>query len=203
MAFEPGLVTVTVRQLTPREGVDLSRETGLTAPEGGGDVHGRAGGGGRGREGAAMTRGAGLRAVAYGSYFRRGEDDVAAFGPVLDNAVALGAPAIRVWAGKRGSADADAAQRARVAGDVMRMAEQASAAGVVVWYEFHVNTLTDTDESARELLEATRHPAVRTLWQPPVDWPVQKCRESLRGVLPRLQHVHAYHWPRAGERGDL
>jgi len=85
----------------------------------------------------------------------------------------------------------------------MRIAAQALAAGVVVCYEFHVNTLTDTDESARELLEATRHPAVRTLWQPPVDWPVQKCRESLRGVLPRLQHVHAYHWPRAGERGDL
>ena len=62
---------------------------------------------------------------------------------------------------------------------------------------------SDTDESARELLEATRHPAVRTLWQPPVDWPVQKCCESLRGVLPRLQHVHAYHWPRAGERGEL
>ena len=202
-SFTPGLVTVTFRQFSPREIIELARQTNLTALEWGGDVHVPPNDPANAREVGRMTRDAGLSVLAYGSYFRVGEDDAGNFNAILDTTKALEAPSIRIWAGKRGSADADADYRRRVVDDVMTIAESAHRAGVVICYEFHGGTLTDTDESAGQLLRATQHPAVRTLWQPAHGRTVEQRSESLRSVLPWLHHVHVFHWPRQGERAPL
>jgi len=31
-------------------------------------------------------------------------------------------------------------------------------------------------------------------WQPVVEKPVDYCKQGLRSVLPRLSHVHVFHW---------
>lgn len=203
MPFTFGLVTVTFRKLTPRQIVDLARDAGLTALEWGGDIHVPPGDVTRAREVAAMTTDAGLTAVAYGSYFRVGEDDVASFDACVASAKLLGAPVIRVWAGKRGSQDADAAYRDRVKQDSHAIASKAAVEGLQIAYEFHAGTLTDTDDSAADLLQPTRHPAIRTLWQPPVEWTIDQCSRSLKRFLPELGHVHVYHWPARGQRAPL
>jgi 3-dehydroshikimate dehydratase len=116
----------------------------------------------------------------------------------------LGAPAIRVWAGKRGSAEADENYRERVIDQASQLATLAAEAGIVVCYEYHIDTLTDTDASALALLRATAdQPAMKTLWQPPHERPVEENVASLRGVLPWLHHVHVFHWPKRGERAAL
>jgi len=201
--FIPGLVTVTFRQLSPRAVIELAAETKLIALEWGGDVHVPAGDIARAREVGRMTRDAGLSTIAYGSYFRVGEETVSNFAAILDTALALEAPAIRIWAGRRGSKDADPSYRRRVVADVLKLADAAGRAGVRLCYEFHADTLTDTDESALELLRATEHPAIRTLWQPPHERTVAQRCQSLHAVLPRLHHVHVFHWPRRGERVAL
>ena len=203
MPFTPGLVTVTFRQLSPRRIVDLAQEAGLAALEWGGDIHVPVRDLDRAAEVGRMTLDAGLGVACYGSYVRLGEDDPATFPRVILTATALGAPCVRVWAGRRASADADDGYRRRVADAALQLAELAEGAGLTIAYEYHQNTLTDTDASAAALLAATDHPAVRTLWQPRIDDPVDRACESLRAVLPRLAHVHAYHWPRRGERAPL
>ena len=106
-----GLVSITFRKLNPREIVDLMTRTNLVGIEWGGDVHVPHGEIDVAREVAQMTRDAGLLVAAYGSYYRVGvsEADGLAFERVLESAMALGAPTVRVWAGNRGSADADQA----------------------------------------------------------------------------------------------
>ena len=202
MAFVAGLVTVTFRQLAPREVIELARETKLSALEWGGDVHVPPGDLEQAREVGRITRDAGLSVVAYGSYFRVGDDIPCDFEPVLQAAVALGAPVIRVWAGRRGSKDADAAYRARVLDDSLLLSDRAAEEGIALCYEYHADTLTDTDESAQALLRAANF-KMRTLWQPPHERTVARRGESLRGVLPWLNHVHVFHWPRRGERVAL
>jgi sugar phosphate isomerase/epimerase len=203
MTFTPGLVTVTFRQLAPREVIELARQTNLTALEWGGDVHVPPTDLKRALEVGRMTREAGLSVVAYGSYFRVGEESPRDFKPILDTAVALGAPAIRVWAGRRGSEDAEPEYRARVLRDLLELADDAARAGVVICLEYHADTLTDTDTSAQELLQAAEEKDLRTLWQPPHEMTVAQRCQSLRGVLPWLNHVHVFHWPRRGERAAL
>jgi sugar phosphate isomerase/epimerase len=204
MPFSAGLVSVTFRQLSPREVVEVARGAGLTALEWGGDVHVPPTDLQRARDVRQMTVDAGLEVVAYGSYVRVGEEDPGGFPAVIETAKTLGAPAIRVWAGRRGSAEVDLEYRRRVIDQTILLAEQAAKADIVVCYEFHEGTLTDTDASAVELLrETAAHPNIRTLWQPPHEQTIERCVESLISILPWLHHIHVFHWPRRRERAPL
>lgn len=192
-----GLVTVTFRQLSPEEIVAVAQEAGLAVLEWGGDVHVPAGDTRRAREVATLTREAGLQTVCYGSYYRVGHEGEAGkpgFADVLATAAALGAPSIRVWAGTRGSDAADAAYFARVRDDANRIADMAGKEGVRIAFEFHDGTLNDNAEAAAQFLAVLPHPNIDTLWQPLVSLDVEQRNRSLQVVMPRLAHVHVFHW---------
>ena len=199
----PGLVSVTFRKLTPVEIIALVRQAELHCLEWGGDIHVPHGDLGRAREVRQQTREAGLTVAAYGTYYKVHQSEGAGlrFETVLETAVALGAPTIRVWAGAAGSAKADAAYRATVATEARRIAGLAQAAGITVSSEYHGGTLTDTDASAQQFLRETNHPNFYTYWQPQVAGAtVESNLAGLRGILPRLTHVHCYHWLDAQHR---
>jgi sugar phosphate isomerase/epimerase len=198
-----GLVSITFRQLSPREIVDLVVRAGLTGIEWGGDIHVPHGDLQRAREVRRMTQDAGLAVAAYGSYYRVERDDPAPFDSVLATAVELGAPAVRVWAGTRGSADADAAYRAEVVDLSLRIADMAAGECVAVAYEFHAGTLTDTNASARNLLETVAHDNIKSYWQPPRGSEVACNLDGLDAILPWLLHVHVFSWGATGERLPL
>lgn len=197
-----GLVSVTFRKLAPHEIVDLVVQAGLEGIEWGGDVHVPHGQTSVAREVRRMTEEAGLRVAAYGSYYRVGHEEPVPFEVVLETAVALGAPTVRVWAGNIGSDKADSAYRERVAQESRRIAALAAAAGVGVAYEYHRNTLTDTSESAVRLLKAADHENLKTYWQPPTWLSTDECLETLRAVRPWLSNVHAFWWVQ-GQRRPL
>src|SRR5215211_4654031 len=116
-----GLVSITFRQLAPREIVELAAAAGLRGIEWGGDIHVPAGDLQAARRVRQLTADAGLQVLAYGSYFRF--QPGTAFEPVLETALALGAPLIRVWAGNQASAEADAAVRATIVAESRRIAQ--------------------------------------------------------------------------------
>ena len=189
-----GLVSITFRQLSPQEIVTLVAEAGLEGIEWGGDVHVPHGEPATAREVARITRDAGLAVAAYGSYYRVGHDEPAPFEAVLDTAAELGAPLVRVWAGKVASEEADEAHWNNVVAESRRIADLAARRDVVVAYEFHSGTLTDTNDSARRLLETAAHDNVKTYWQPPPAHCPQMCVAGIRAVAPWLAHVHVYAW---------
>jgi sugar phosphate isomerase/epimerase len=189
-----GLVSITFRKLSPRQIVDLVAQAGLSGIEWGGDVHVPHGDLRQARRVCRMTREARLGVVSYGSYYRVGVDGMGPFEPIVDTAVELGAPVVRIWAGDRASADADTAYRARVVHESRRVADLAGRAGVAVAYEFHPRTLTDTNESARALLQDIAHDNVESYWQPPPGASVPANLAGLEAVLPWLRHLHVFAW---------
>jgi 3-dehydroshikimate dehydratase len=201
----PGLVSITFRPLAPAEILALMTQAGLTAVEWGGDFHVPHGELVRAAEVARMTADVGIGCCAYGSYYRVGESESEGlpFAQVLETAVALGAPSMRVWAGRRGSADADPAYRSAVIDDAVRIADLAAAAGVAVALEYHGGTLTDTDASARQLARELPHANLWFYWQPPVGLPPADCLMSLQALLPRLLNLHVFHWQRGHARRPL
>lgn len=202
----PGLVSVTFRALSPAEIVALVKETGLRGIEWGGDIHVPHGDLAGAREVRQLTEQAGLKVAAYGSYYRANQSESLGlpFARVLDTAVALGAPVIRVWAGAVGSAHAGPELRAQVEVDLRRIAALAAEAHVGISLEFHNGTLTDTAESAARLLAAVDDRNLSTYWQPPLDRDTGACRQDLRRLLRRLSHVHVYEWrPHSTERLPL
>lgn len=186
----PGLVSVTFRALQPRAVVELAAQAGLAGIEWGGDVHAPHGDTARAEEVRRLTEQAGLRVLAYGSYFRCEPGEP--FEPVLASALALGAPLVRVWAGSVPSAEIGDAARAALVAEARRAVELAGQAGMRVAFEHHDNTLTDSTASALELLHEV--PGARTLWQPPHHLTHAERIESLRALLPWLENVHVFWW---------
>lgn len=204
-ALQTGMVSITFRNLSPQQILDLVQQAGQQGVEWGGDVHVPHGDVAQAERVGRMTREAGLAVAAYGSYYRAGEreknPEPAA---VLDSAEALGAPTIRIWAGKQASAAASAEYRARVLSDVEALCAGAAERGLRVAFEYHGQTLTDSIPAAVSLLEALPLENLDTLWQPPNGQSLAYCLTSLRSVMDRVSNVHVFHWGKGwGDRYAL
>lgn len=198
-----GMCSVTFRRLSAQEIIRLVTQAGLKGIEWGGDIHVPHGDLAVAKEIARQTRESGLEITSYGSYYHTGHKDELPFEKVLDTAHELGAPVIRVWAGKLSSRDASPDYRQKVVEDSRRIAELARRSGITVCFEYHPNTLTDTSESAAELLQAIDHPAMRSYWQPGVGQSTARNLRDLGRVLPWLVNVHVYWWLPGNVRGAL
>lgn len=195
MSVRPGLVSVTFRQLSVPEVVKVAADAGLAAIEWGGDIHVP--------DVAAAVRtrelASGLAVAAYGSYYRAGAGDPSEFASAVEVARALGAPYVRVWAGRLGSAQAPDDYRAAVVDALKAAAGQ----GVTVAVEYHPNTLTDTLESALRLFDEVG-PGVVPYWQPWDCHAVDTARAQVRALLPYgLPTVHVFSWDTDGSRLPL
>ena len=191
-----GLVSITFRKLLQEEIIKLVKKAGLDGIEWGGDIHVPHGDTRHATDVQRMTKEAGLKVAAYGSYYKVGceEKGICFFRQVLDTAVALGAPAIRVWAGNCGSKEIDRASWLRIVQESKEIASLAEKEGIKIAYEFHSNTLTDTGESAEKLLREVNHRNVYSYWQPPNDMTTESCLETLDMIKPWLSNIHAYYW---------
>lgn len=195
-----GLASVTFRKMSPEAIVDLVRETGLQGIEWGGDVHVPPGDFERAREVGNLTREAGLKVVGYGSYHNLGKPsgkDHAPWEVVVETALALGAPMIRVWAGTKGAAETSPEEFAALAARARGEAAVAERNGLNVACEFHENTLTDSGCNAARFLDAVDHRAFRSLWQPMIGASVEENLSALRLIGKWIGHVHVFYWARA------
>ena len=194
--IKSGLVSITFRRLPADQIVYLARLNKIAAIGWGGDVHVPHGDIEKARQVGTLTRDNGMLVAAYGSYYRVGQSEAEglAFESVLQTAVALEAPIIRVWAGSKGSQAADPGYWAKVVADSLRIAGMAGDAGLTICYEFHSGTLNDTGKSARRLLKLVQRDNVMTFWQPRVGADVETNLRDLELVLPFLRNVHVFHW---------
>ena len=192
----PGLVSVTFKTLPPSEIINLVQQADVRAIEWGGDRHVPHGDVKTAQEVRAMTEEAGLLVAAYGSYYRVGCEGGKSpeFGPVLDTAVALGAPTIRVWAGDHSSYEARDSYWRKIERETRRVADLAQEAGITISFEFHGNTLNDNVDGARRLFRSVDHDNIRSYWQPDPKVNVGERLNSLKLLRRRLSNIHVFHW---------
>lgn len=191
-----GLVSVTFRNLKPSEIVKLVLRADLNSIEWGGDIHVPHGDINTAKATAAMTIESGLAISSYGSYYEVGTDDEGfnIFKKVLETAVALKAPVIRVWAGQKGSNEADENYISKVVEVSLTIAELAMQAGIVISFEFHGGTLTDTNESALSLLDKIGHVNIKSFWQPAISMNTAQRLDGIKKLGSRISNIHVFHW---------
>lgn len=192
-----GLVSVTFRQLSPRQVVDLVKQAGLEGIEWGGDIHVPHGEVKKADEVRTMTEDAGLRVAAYGSYYRAGQG--ASFEPVLETACALCVPTIRIWAGTKGSKETSLVDRNSIVDDIRRCSQDAEEHEMTVSLEYHRGTLTDEIGSCLRLVEEVGHRNLKLYWQPDTLVPHSKRVEDLKQIIPYVSNTHVFQWTRAGD----
>jgi sugar phosphate isomerase/epimerase len=189
--LRPGLVSITFRNLSPDEIIQLCLETKLQGIEWGGDVHVPHGNIQQAREVRRHCADAGLEIAAYGSYYYVGHNEN--FESVLETAQELGAPLIRVWAGKIDAQDAHEKYFWNIVGRSRQMGDLAKAMNIKLAYEFHGKTLNNSAAASKVLFDAIDQSAWQTLWQPLAIEPLPQT-ESIKSLLPHLANLHVYHW---------
>jgi len=116
------------------------------------------------------------------------------FNMVLETAVALGAPVVRVFAGDSGSKVAREHVWRKVTTETQRIAEQAKPLGISIAFEYQANTLNDTGDSSRQLIEGIGRDNVSTFWQTDARLLRDEQLEGLEEVLDYVSNVHVFHW---------
>jgi 3-dehydroshikimate dehydratase len=187
-----GLCSVTFRQHDAATVIDIAARAQLSVIEWGGDLHVPPGKPDLARDVHRLTVDRGLRCCSYGSYFNA--VDPPDFAAVLDTALLLHAPTVRIWAGHGASDNTSPARRARTVDQLRSAADLAQSAGLRLGIEWHSHTLTDTARSAQQLIREIDHPAVGLYWQPQFEWPMDECTQSLRDAAPQLVNLHVFHW---------
>ena len=199
--MQTGLTSITFRQLTVDEIIDLAVRSGLDGIEWGGDVHVPPASPELAAQVADKCRRAGLAVLSYGSYYRC--DDVEAFKGVLETAKALGAPVIRVWAGNADSEHTDEAAFEALVQNIRACAAMAAEEGLTVAFEYHRRTMTQTREGALRLLSALPEENIKTYWQPNPDISFEEQLREIDAVAPRLAHLHVFAWEEGNVRFPL
>lgn len=192
----PGLVSATFRAHSAKAVAALANRSGLRAIEWSGDFHVPPGNLKAAKEANRLAHENGLVVASYASYFHAGNGTSAnkEFHTILETALELGAPLIRVWAGRTSSAGCHAHKRAQITTELTAIAEAAARCSVEIGVEFHAGTLTDTAASTRLLCQEVNHPNFSTYWQPPVGANADEAVAGLAQVAPWVSNLHVFHW---------
>ena len=208
-AILPGLCSVTFRELTTDEVIDLAAEAGIVGIEWGADVHVQPGDLDTARAVAERSAAAGVACPSYGTYLGK-DEPIADQGSVArhcETAAALGATNFRIWPLYKAPSDIDDDARAPITAGIRLATEVAADHGMTVGLEYHVRTITESAESTLRLLDEVAASNLFTYWQP--NWwtntgdDVAARLADLAAVSRSLSHLHIYSWGSSGERFPL
>lgn len=192
--MKTGLCSVSFRKLSVEEIIEAVKAAGLDGIEWGGDVHVPHGDVETAKRVAKLMRDAGLETLSYGTYYYPGDHVVEDFQGVIDCAVALGTKIIRVWAGSKSLPEVTDEYRAKIIADTQAICDMAKPYGLIVAYEYHGWTLTETLESALQSYKEVNKENFRLYWQPSIFIGCEENVEALKQIMPYCCNMHMFHW---------
>ena len=206
-SIKTALCTIAFRERLLEYSLDIASEAGLDGVE----IWGREPhiseeyDGNRVAAARKMVEERGLKVAVFGSYLRFGSVETKSM-PLRDTlqiAAGLDAPIIRVWASDVGSEEADEEIWHDTVIQCREAAHAARKMGIQMAVEMHTNTLADTAESARRLVEKVDCDSFGLNYQalPSLD---DDAMARLEKVLPWVIHLHAQNYaPLDGKQGKL
>jgi len=134
-----------------------------------------------------LSEQAGLEIFALGSYCYM--DDWEACVAAVEMADQMETSVIRIWPGKKPPQDWTEEEYAGLVEMTRRMADEAAARGIVLAFEYHRNSLTETAESAVKLIRAIDRDNVKLYWQNSGRFSLEENLKNQRMITPYLAGV--------------
>lgn len=186
-----GLCTISAKERPVEEIVDLASAVGYDGVEVWGRDHVGDGSEATCDRIATVAAENGIEIAAYGSYLRCGtesfDDDLERELAIADR---LGTGTIRVWAGTQEYGDHDDEHWERVVGDLRHVTDRAADRGLAVTVEKHDDTLTDTLEGAKTLIEAVDDERCGLNYQPGFSIPPDELEREAESLAPLSNQLH-------------
>ncbi len=114
---------------------------------------------------------------------------------VVQTAVLLGAPVIRVWAGGKSPSECDADYVSRIVSNSAYMADLAKESNVKIGFEYHHHTLTENSKSAVNFIRMVGRENAGLYWQPNCKLTTEENKMERDDVLPYFVgnfHIHNF-----------
>ncbi len=160
-----GMTSLTLRNESVAEVIRIAKEAKIDGIEWGvSDGHMPLGDADRAAEIRKLSKESSIEIFSLGSYCRMETKEEC--DKTLETALLLGAPIIRIWAGKNSPADCDDAYRQLIVENTMYMADKAAEHNIMLGFEYHPWTLTETCDEALWLIESVNRKNVGLYWQP-------------------------------------
>ena len=189
--YQLGLVSVSFRAHAPEEILSAMQKAGLTCIEWGSDVHCPPE---KARELASLQEKYGITCCSYGTYFRLGITPMEQLTDYISAAKALGTDILRLWCGDKNSGEYTQQEKAQLFAACKTAAKMAEESGVILCMECHINTYTNTKESALELMQAVGSDRFRMYWQPSQYTTEEENLAYARLLAPYTTHLHVFNW---------
>ncbi len=162
-SFKLGLASVTFRNKTVPEVVEIAKSAGVSYMEWGADVHVKS------LEDAKAARQLcddnDIKICSYGSYYRVGCGDAESWKQICENASVMGALSVRVWLGSADSEKTSQEEYNRIFEDLKRICAVAESYGLLVCPECHDNTYNNNTDAFLKLKSELKAENFKTYFQ--------------------------------------
>ena len=196
--YKPGLVSISFRNNTQREILEMMKRADLKYIEWGSDVHAPHKSVEMLHELAQMQSQYGVTCCSYGTYFRLGENTTADLEDYIAAAKILGTDVLRLWAGRSCGANLSIPEIEKFMDACLRAAEVAERENVKLCLECHAKTFTERLEDTLMLMDNVYSDKFRMYWQPFRDRSIEENLKYLKKTEKYVEHIHVFNWDAAG-----
>ncbi len=161
--FKIGMTSVTFRNKTIEEIVEICIKEQVEYIEWGSDVHIKT------RDDAKKAKRicdeAGIKIISYGSYYSVGRNNCDEWRLLCENASIMGAESIRVWLGKKDSEKTNDEEYINILNDCKSICDIAKEYGIIVSPECHDNTFNNNTDAILRFIKDLDKENFRTYFQ--------------------------------------
>lgn len=162
-SFKLGLASVTFRNKTIEEVVDIAKKAGVGFIEWGGDVHVKTLH--DAKKAKELCDKEGIKISSYGSYYSVGTKDADDWKRICEIASAMSASSVRVWLGKKNSEKTSEEEYKNLLADAESICETAEKYGLLVCPECHDNTFNNNTDAILRFIKDLGNNNFKTYFQ--------------------------------------
>lgn len=158
-----GVASVTFRDKTVSEVVEIAKNAGVSYIEWGADVHVKTAD--DAKKAKELCDRNGIKITSYGSYYRVGSHEKENWEQICKNAESMGASSVRVWLGSKDSEKTSEDEYRNLLEDLTNICEVAEKYNLLVCPECHDNTFNNNTEAIIRLKKDLNKDNFRTYFQ--------------------------------------
>lgn len=162
-SFKIGIASVTFRNKTPAQVVEIAEKTGVGYIEWGADVHVK--NISEAEKVKKLCSSKGIKISSYGSYYRTGKGSRDEWENILKIAHTMGAESIRIWLGDKNSEDTDEKEYRELLDELDFLCTAAEKYSLLVCPECHDNTFNNNTYAFLKLKSDLNKNNFRTYFQ--------------------------------------
>lgn len=192
--FKLGLCSVSFKRIEPEEILKAMCACGLKYIEWSSKAHAPHNNPEKIEKLVSLQNQYGIKCSSYGTYFYFMHNDTDELYSYIQTAKTLGTSVLRLWTGRKGSADYTDEEKEEFFKECKKAASIAKKENVTLCMEFHNNSFTDTAKSSIELMQAVNSPHFKMYWQPNGGVSEEVRINNAHLLAPHTVNIHAFYY---------